>query len=134
MNNVFIDSNIWLYAFIDSGVKTEKSHNILSSNKNIVISTQVINEVSFNLLKKLKFDEIKIKNVIDDFYTKYEIINFSEKTLNTASDIRSAMSVSFWDSHIISCALISGCNLIYSEDLQNNFSFDNKLKIINPFL
>jgi len=48
----FADSNIWLYAFMsfDPG-KTEKSIDIIS-NTSAVLSTQVINELCVNLIKK----------------------------------------------------------------------------------
>ncbi len=58
-NLCFIDSNIWLSAF--STDKKEETKRILAKQliqeKTIVISTQVINEVSSNLLKKYKIDE-----------------------------------------------------------------------------
>jgi len=62
----FVDSNIWLYGF--SMNKKEETKRILAKQliqeKQIVISTQVINEVSFNLLKKHKLDEASILKLI----------------------------------------------------------------------
>ncbi|XUP03992.1 hypothetical protein RVR34_00890 [Microcystis aeruginosa FBCC-A68] len=51
-HSCFVDSNIWLYAF--STDKKEESKRILAKQlikeKSIIISTQIINEVSCNLL------------------------------------------------------------------------------------
>ena len=48
----FIDTNIWLYSFIQSQnrEKTEIARNIIKECE-IVISTQIINEMCVNLIK-----------------------------------------------------------------------------------
>lgn len=52
----FVDSNIWLYAMIKSAAtdsRQTKAKSLLSSQEDvIVISTQVVNEVCVNLIKK----------------------------------------------------------------------------------
>lgn len=55
----FVDSNIWLYAFISNPEEEQKLETAkkIIQTKNIAISTQVINEVSVNLIKKAKFSE-----------------------------------------------------------------------------
>jgi len=88
MSRVFIDSNIWLYSFIDTGHKTQRSKDILLNEKDIVLSVQVINEVCFNLLKKVKFTEVQIKNLSNDYYLNYDVVNFSNLSLKLASEIR----------------------------------------------
>ena len=53
-----IDTNIWLYAFIetDQPEKTLRARELLHSSQPIV-SVQVINEVCVNLIKKADFNE-----------------------------------------------------------------------------
>ena len=57
MSSCFIDTNIWLYAFIETQNKSEKRKRSLAKktiqSNEIVISDQVINETCVNLLKKL---------------------------------------------------------------------------------
>lgn len=57
----FIDTNIWLYSFIQSQntEKTEIARAIIKECE-IVISTQIINEMCVNLIKKVNFSEGKI--------------------------------------------------------------------------
>jgi len=76
MNKIFIDTNIWLYAFIETEHKTAISKELINKD-NIVISIQVINEVTYNLIKKLKFSNELIAEMIKDFYVKYEVTNYS---------------------------------------------------------
>jgi predicted nucleic acid-binding protein len=53
----FIDSNIWLYALIQS--QDERKHKIaneVTRSENIFLSTQVVNEVSVNLVLIIEKD------------------------------------------------------------------------------
>ena len=130
-DKVFCDSNIFLYAFSTQDVKKQKiSSNIIVSN--CTISTQVINEVSNNMIKKLKFDNQKIKKFIDSCYTRYEIVNFSKDIFIDACDIRENFNISYYDSLIVSSALNSKCKILYSEDMQHNQAIRD-LEIVNPF-
>ncbi|MDJ0579766.1 PIN domain-containing protein [Crocosphaera sp.] len=131
----FVDSNIWLYGF--STDKKEETKRLLAKQlikeKHIIISTQVINEVCRNLLRKHKIDEQMILNLVASFYRKYQVIAFNFNILETGSNLRTQYHVSFWDSLIVSCALSAGVNILYSEDMQDGLIVDKKLTIINPF-
>jgi predicted nucleic acid-binding protein len=56
----FIDTNIWLYSFIQSQnrEKTEIARAIIKECE-IFISPQIINEICVNLIKKVNFSEGK---------------------------------------------------------------------------
>jgi len=55
----FVDSNLWIYAAMNDGSKSERARALIE-NRQIAISTQVINEVSFNLLRKYHYSESEI--------------------------------------------------------------------------
>lgn len=100
---VFLDTNIWLYAFI-VGQDTNKSKiaKDLIRRSEILISSQVINEVCVNLLKKAQLDESNIHQIIEAFYSKYRIGVIDRALLLRASDLRKTWRFSFWDSLIVS--------------------------------
>ncbi|MEZ4528502.1 MAG: PIN domain-containing protein [Desulfobacterales bacterium] len=129
----FIDSNIWLYAFISSqdSDKSVAARSVIRDN-DIVISTQVINEVCINLIRKALFTEDEIRDVVNSFYNKYSIIEFSREIVHKASIIREQHEFSFWDSLIVSSAVQSESEILYSEDMHNGFIIENT-KIVNPF-
>ncbi|ARI81290.1 hypothetical protein C789_4067 [Microcystis aeruginosa FACHB-905 = DIANCHI905] len=120
-HSCFVDSNIWLYAF--STDKKEETKRILAKQlikeKSIIISTQIINEVSCNLLKKHKLDEKQLFKLIVSFYRKYQVISFNLDIFESASNLRTQYNLSFWDSLVIACASFSGANILYSEDMQD---------------
>ena len=130
----FIDTNIWLYAFLETQ-DSEKS--IIAKSvireKEITISTQIINEVCVNLIKKVRFPEKQIQDLIVSFYQKYTVVEISKDILLKASELRQQSRFSFWDSIIIASALYSDTDVLYSEDMQAAIIVENKLKIVNPF-
>ena len=127
----FIDSNIWLYAFIEPPDKSFIAKSFIKG-ADITISTQVINEVCVNLVKKAHYPEAKIRNLIESFYNKYSVLEINREILLKASDIRKHQNFSFWDSLILASALLGGCGILYSEDMQADFVME-ETRIINPF-
>ncbi len=130
----FLDTNIWLYAFIE-GQDSEKSMMAkkIIQNQTITTSTQVINEVCVNLLKKAKFSEEKLRLLIQSFYDKYGIIELNQRVFLKASELREAYQFSFWDSLVVSSALQDNVQILYSEDMHDGLVVEKQLKIINPF-
>ena len=131
----FIDTNIWLYSFIQSQdiEKTEVARAVIKKC-DIVISTQIINEMCVNLIKKVNFSEGKIQHLIESLYKKYPVFELSQDILLKASKIRADMSFSFWDSVVAASALDCDAKYLISEDMQDGFILENKLTIINPFI
>jgi predicted nucleic acid-binding protein len=39
----------------------------------------------------------------------------------------------YWDCLILAAALQSGCDILYSEDMQDGQVFEGRLTVINPF-
>jgi len=68
----FIDTNIWLYAFIEAdGEQKSAAAKSVIQKPDVVVSTQVVNEVCVNLLKKVSLSEDNIQALITAFYEKY---------------------------------------------------------------
>ncbi|HEY0739143.1 MAG TPA: PIN domain-containing protein [Herpetosiphonaceae bacterium] len=133
--SVFIDTNVWLYAFIAGQdlTKTQRANRLISTTTTIVVSTQVINEVCVNLIKREKFSEAQIRDVINDFYHSYGVVGLDQPVLLLASALRDRYALSFWDGLIVACAVTSGADHLYSEDMQDGLNIDGALTIINPF-
>lgn len=50
------------------------------------------------------------------------------------ADIAIRYQLSNWDALIVAAALLSECEILYSEDMQDKQVFEDKLTVINPFL
>lgn len=130
---VFIDTNIWLYAFLDTGEDEKSSRaKALFQQAEPMLSVQVVNEICVNLIKKADFSEEQISQLIQSFYEKYPIVEMDENILLAASQLRQEYAFSFWDSMVVSCALAANAEILYSEDMQDGLIVHGTLQIVNP--
>ena len=132
----FVDTNVWFYVLTKQNIELKaKAESLINDNKKtICLSTQVINELCTNLIRKASFSESGIKQLITRLYFDYEITELTEAILLSASGLRARYPFSFWDGLIVASALTANAEILYSEDMQNDFQVENKLKIVNPFL
>jgi predicted nucleic acid-binding protein len=118
----FFDSNVWLYLLLEKDSKksfiAKKFIESSALDNQIIISWQVINEVSVNLLKK-EFTEQQVLATIKWLCRIATVQDFTEELLLEASMLRKKYSISYWDSLIVAAALESNCKLLISEDMQN---------------
>ena len=131
----FVDTNIWLYAFMagQDAVKSAKAQALINQYaKDILISTQVINEVCVNLLKKAKLPEADIKPIIESFYARCQVAEINQDVLLKASDWRDRYRFSYWDSMLVATALLSGASILFSEDMDTSLTVEQKLQMANP--
>ena len=131
-DKIFIDSNIFLYTFDKRDKRKQKISKDIVLSDNGTISIQVINEVSNNLIKKFNFDNNIVKKFIKSCYGRYFVIDLMQDIIVSACDIRERYNFSYYDSLIVSAAINSKCNKLYSEDMQDRLMIEN-LMIINPF-
>ncbi|MBD2425332.1 PIN domain-containing protein [Phormidium sp. FACHB-1136] len=134
----FVDSNIWIYAVTQSeAIPPNPRHEaakVLIRTIQPYISVQVINEVSYNLVKKFKFTESDIQTLVKSFYRTYTVCPMMDEVLLLeASSIRQRYNISFWDSMLVSTAIQSQCSLFYTEDMRHGLIVNDVLTIVNPF-
>ncbi|XHX78940.1 MAG: PIN domain-containing protein [Stenomitos frigidus ULC029] len=136
----FLDSNVWLYRLLDDqsleAQEPERKRTIastLTAAQDIITSTQVINEVCANALRKAAFTEAQIQTLIASFQSCCLVVTPNIKTLTTASRLRSRYHFSFWDGLIVASALSANADILYSEDMQDGLVGEQQLTIVNPF-
>lgn len=134
-DKVFVDSNIWLYALLRdvNEPRYEQALMLLEDSDNLVMSTQVINEVFANLRRKVAITEANLKMLLADWTADYTLVPLMPEQISLACDLRNHYKLSYWDSLMIASALDAGCHKIYSEDMQHGLVLENRLTIINPF-
>jgi len=74
------------------------------------------------------------KYFADSIMNYTEVLPVDETTVRKSADIAIRYQLSNWDALIIASSILSGCEILYSEDMQHEMIVDNSLKIINPFL
>ncbi|MBI5236094.1 MAG: PIN domain-containing protein [Deltaproteobacteria bacterium] len=133
-DDVFIDTNLWIYLYSDKDKGDKVRRLIDESYEEIVISTQVIGEIFSVLTKKRFTDKKKAKEIAVDLIENFKVVSINETITTKAIDVCCRYDYSYWDSLIVATALENDCSTLFSEDLQDNQIIDGKLKIVNPFV
>lgn len=129
----FIDTNIWLYAFIEGDPQKRDVAQGLIKSSEPVVSVQVINEICVNLIKRANLPEERVSELIETFYQNYAVVEIDKGLLLSASQLRLSYEFSYWDSLIVAAALSADVKTLYSEDMQHGLVVCDALQIVNPF-
>ena len=79
------------------------------------------------MLFRSNFQEERISSINRELYNRCRGVEFNLTILESASNLRTQYSFSFWDSLIVASALAT------SEDMQDGLIISNQLTSINPF-
>jgi predicted nucleic acid-binding protein len=135
-DKVFVDTNVVVYSYShveEHRRKQEISRRIMSDNHS-VISTQVVQEFANVLVKKFCMEYEDITHSLRECIRNNELYDNTITTVFKACKIGVRYKYAFYDSLIIAAAIESGCQILYSEDMQHKQQIDHKLTIINPYL
>lgn len=135
MSKVFIDTNIIVYSLDNyNPEKMKESRRIIKElieRQNVVISTQVIQELYVAGTTKLNIDPILMKNILNSF-ENLELVVIDAYLIGEAIDTSILNRLSFWDALIIVSAESAKCESVYTEDL-NAGQIIRGVKIENPY-
>lgn len=131
---IFLDSNVWFYGYTKTGdeMKREKAQ-YLAQKSDLCLSSQVINEVVSNLIRKANAPEDYVRTLVQLFYSTYLVLEILQEDIFLASELREEYRLSYWDSLVVASALRANAQTLYSEDMQDGLVIRNRLTIRNPF-
>jgi predicted nucleic acid-binding protein len=134
----FIDSNVLVYAFDrTAGRKNERARELLArlwSDGGGCLSLQVLQEffvtATGRLTEKLSHAEAA-RRVAQ--YSEWHVHEPGKRDLLAAIDLRRELRVSFWDAMIVQSARSLGCEVLWTEDLNDGQRYAGVL-VRNPFV
>jgi len=136
IEKVFIDSNIFIYAYTgDDEQKHSIACNLLRNNilnNEIVLSVQILNEF-YSVMARYKYPHDEIKSCLNEIIEQVKVMPLELETVKRCIFIKEKYGYSWWDSLVLASALENDCTVLYSEDLQCNQIIESQLKIVNPF-
>lgn len=131
----FIDSNVLVYVADDTDAEKQRiARSVVEqaiSSTDFLVSTQVLNEFSSVLFKKLKKSDAEV----DGFLEVLEGIKATPvlpEWTRRAVWIKGRYGLQFYDSLIVAAAEAGGCTEILSEDLNDGQVYCG-IKAVNPF-
>jgi predicted nucleic acid-binding protein len=123
-NNVFIDTNVLVYAYSTSDtLKQQKSRSALLDNE-CIISTQVINEFCNVCFRKLHIPVALIKRDIAEITDICDCRMVDYNTIQYALVLQEQYGFSYYDCLIIASAVETGCAYLFTEDLTDRQKID----------
>lgn len=134
---VFLDTNVLVYLFdSDSPGKKERAAEILGaegSRGDAVLSTQVLEEFYVSVTRKLRHPLADAEALeATERFAAFPVVSIDAPMVVRAIILSQAARLSLWDALIVRSAVESGCQSLYSEDLQDGWSVDG-VTVENPF-
>jgi len=132
----FVDTNILIYAHDRrAGEKHERAREVVErlwDTGEGVLSTQVLQELSINLRRKVAvpLSTKEIRNLVRD-YMAWDVVVNGPVSILEALDVQERHDMSFWDALILQAANTSGATILYSEDLADGQKYGT-VQVVNP--
>ncbi|MDB5967815.1 MAG: hypothetical protein JWQ90_265 [Hydrocarboniphaga sp.] len=126
----FADSNVLLYT-LSPEAKAAVARTALARSH--VLSVQVLNEFANVVRRKKLLSPAEVREIELQLRQTLEIMPITLDLHESALDVSERYGFSFYDSLIVASALQSGCDTLYTEDLQHGQLIDKQLQVVNPF-
>jgi predicted nucleic acid-binding protein len=126
----FFDSNVLLYLIDEGNPKTDVAERLLAIGG--TISTQVLNEFTDVARRKHKFSFVDIREALAPIKAKCRVVPVSLEVHDLGFEIAERNNLRIYDACIVAAAELSGCNVLYTEDL-NDGERIGSVTIRNPF-
>ena len=128
---VFLDTNILLYLLSGDRVKADRAEALIAAGG--VISVQVLNEFASVASRKLRLPWAEIREILDTVRRLCRVEPIRVETHDRGLSLAQRYGFSVYDSMILAAALLAGCKVLYTEDLQDGQEIDGQLTVRNPF-
>ncbi|MBI4193479.1 MAG: PIN domain-containing protein [Betaproteobacteria bacterium] len=128
----FADTNVVVYAFAKDDAKIAIAEGILE--KQPTISVQVLSEFLNVCRIKLGMDVATRHKLAAELIAGCNVVSLDPRVVEKAMEIEAQAEISYWDALIVAAALLSGCDTLYTEDLENGRTFEGQLTVVNPFV
>jgi predicted nucleic acid-binding protein len=127
----FFDTNVLLYLLSGNEEMANRAEAELSEGGKV--SVQVLNEFASVATRKLRMAMPEVREILAAIRSLCSVIPLDEQTHDLGISLAERYQFAVYDSMIVAAALIGGCKVILSEDMQDGQIIDRRLRIRNPF-
>jgi len=134
----FVDTNVFVYAYDrGNGIKQSLARELITSlweNRRGCVSIQVLQELYVTVTKKAS-TPLPPGTALEIISGLGEWTHHVPDTgdIIDADYIQQKYGISFWDAMIVNSACKTGCNVVWTEDLNNGQAYGN-VTVQNPFI
>ena len=127
----FIDSNVILYLLSKDAKKADAAEAVLRAGG--LICVQVLNEIANVALRKIRMSWTETNQFLASVRSLCAVESLTVETHDRGREVAERYGLSVYDSMIVAAALLAGCTVLYSEDMQDGLVVDKQLRVVNPF-
>jgi predicted nucleic acid-binding protein len=127
----FIDTNVLLYLLSADTAKAARAEEVVRIGG--TISVQVLNEMANVMRRKLSIPWREVNEVLILVRSICPCESLTLEIHDRGLLVAERYGLSVYDGLIVAAALVSQCDTLYSEDMQQGLLIDGQLRIHNPF-
>lgn len=131
MAKAFVDTNVLIYLMSADAARADRAEAVVAAGA--VSSVQVFNEIANVARRKLGMGWQEL----DEFLALLRALCPPEPLTLVSHDrgrqLAERYGLSVYDAMIVASALLAGCDVLYSEDMQHGLVIEGQVRICNPF-
>jgi predicted nucleic acid-binding protein len=131
MPGSFFDTNVLLYLASGDPVKADRAERLVAAGG--TISVQVLNEIANVARRKMQMSWKETNSFLAMVQGLLPVVPVTIETHRTGIALAERYGFSTYDAMIAASAMLSGCDTLWSEDLQHDMAVNDRLRIVNPF-
>lgn len=127
----FFDTSVLLYLLSEDAKKADRAEELLASGGRI--SVQVVNEFAAVARRKLRMGWPEIGEILVQVRAVCAVEPVAIGTHERGLALAERHVLGVYDAMIVASALLAGCKVLYSEDLQHGQVFERQVSVRDPF-
>ena len=128
----FIDTNVLLYLLSDDPVKAGRAEQLVRQGG--TISVQVLNEIANVGRRKMRLSWAELRGFLATIRALLRVVPLTLEVHDLGLAVAERYGLATFDALLVASALESGCDRLWSEDMQHGMAVEERLRIVNPFL
>jgi predicted nucleic acid-binding protein len=132
MPGSFFDTNVLLYLVSRAPEKADRTERLIAAGG--IISVQVLNEVANVARRKMRMSWDETRTLLGTLRGLLPVVPVTLETHVAGTVLAERYGFAVYDAMIAAAAMLAGCDVLWSEDMQHGMSVDGRLRIVNPFV
>ena len=131
MAGSFLDTNVLIHLASHDLNKATRAEQLLRAGG--TISVQVLNELANVGRRKMRLSWPELADFLALIRSLLTVTPLTVEVHERGLDLASRHNLSLYDAMIAAAALQSGCDTLWSEDMQHGMTIERRMRIANPF-
>ena len=127
----FFDTNVLVYVASSDNAKADRAEAVIEAGGHI--SVQVLNEFANVARRKMGLSWAETNALLSTLRGLLAVHPLTLDVHETGLALAERYGLSVYDAMIAASALHAGCEILWSEDMQDGWALDEGLRIVNPF-